>query len=118
MTRTELIAALEAAEGPSRELDWQIQRTVFAPQPHKPFWPAPEFTRSLDAALSFTPEGWAWMIQDIGDASLRLPTVSLWRPSQRSTRLPIERFDTEAVTPAIALCIANLRALEAQEDDQ
>lgn len=82
MTREELIAALEAAEGPSRELDlwvWAqfepVRARIIDGVLHEfasyfvkrgncylPFDPldsrAPRYTASLDAAMTLVPDGW------------------------------------------------------------
>ncbi len=143
MTRTELIAALEAAPGPSRELDAQIAvllrdvrqgaQIEILPEPDfdglpmlklpaledkcekgtywlvaKSGWAlrsSPFYTKSIDAALSFTPEGAEISLTNL----YGLPTADVGL-----------NFDTHSqagrgATLAIALCIANLRALEAQE---
>ncbi|MGI9490452.1 MAG: hypothetical protein ACR2RF_32085 [Geminicoccaceae bacterium] len=123
MTRTELIAALEAAEGPSRELGDELAfalgwvctppvrgRCWIDPQGGKHHH-RPDFLGSIDAALSFTPEGWrVHEFQEADDGRWRCRVVRAqgrggdsetggwWRP-----------------TAAIALCIANLKAREAQE---
>ena len=142
MTRTELIAALEAAEGPSRELDaliwadrnnrdvhWENNRALskrreapfdecvlgeyvewskgeasFDCACHKP--PIPYYTESIDAALSFTPEGMDWRVQS--HRGVKGQPVIGWAL--------INGTASAAATPAIALCIANLRVLEAQEE--
>ena len=60
MTREELIAALEATTGPSRELDWGIHEWIWgvtAPRINR--MQPPTYTSSLDAALTLVPEGWA-----------------------------------------------------------
>lgn len=88
MTLTDLIAALERAEGPSRELDSAIAahvgEAVMPFQPDEHAWMCkdgqggwmpitrpgsrphtindryvPRYTASLDAALTLVPEGWA-----------------------------------------------------------
>ena len=138
MNRTELIAALEAAPGPSRELDLEIARLVrpdMPPLEDGPFgwrvgvgefenpgtlyrdkfnqparadtWTAPHYTESIDAALSFTPEGWSWRVeQEFGRHAHQRAILSC----------DLDRYAIDAATPTIALCIANLRALEAQDD--
>ena len=117
MTRTELIAALEAAEGPSRDLDIEIHKALGHdvilgagkhPMNRTGGGRVPRYTESIDAALSFTPEGWHWRIESAGDpyAALSFPQTP-WEAAE-ATAL--------AATPAIALCIANLRALETQND--
>ena len=131
MTRTELIAALEAAEGPSRELDTAIHEIAFPHDdiddkaPGDPvfrkiedviWFNVPHYTGSIDAALSFTPEGWEYRIyHNIAGKFTELP--GSWYLGQVHEYMPKWRFEGYSrATPAIALCIANLRALEAQEE--
>ncbi len=123
MTPAELIAALEAAEGPKFILDCEIHAVVLGGYLNRHgaegiFYTIgglehaisakaiPAYTASIDAALSFTPEG----------ASVQL---DLGLPDGKAGALitmPEGEPDLSiAATPAIALCIANLRALEAQE---
>lgn len=116
MTRDELIAALEAATGPSRELDEAIAafnagatrevqpsgRVAF----HKNgFWVSigevSPYTSSIDAALSLVPEGYHWAVS-WGGAHLWLHIEDM--PISESSRLAQHKF------PAIALCIAALKA--------
>ena len=120
MTRTELIAALEAASGPSRKLDVEIKCHL------EPHWDDPQrrsmmlsdegvvrcpyYTESIDAALSFTPDEWSYVCMERYSDG--------WY-----VRLKPKSFDQEHVTSsqkpaAIALCIANLRAIEAQGTSQ
>ena len=122
MTRTELIAALEAAEGPSRELDADIAEALGNPvlRPEGSslryvMWlpgggtyemEIPHYTESIDAALSFTPEGMDWRVQS--HRGVKGQPVIGWAL--------INGTASAAATPAIALCIANLRTLEAQEE--
>lgn len=68
---TDIIARLEKAKGPDRELDLEIGRAL--PGPHtfslstvqqrggKP--PVPEFTASIDAAVMLMPEGANWSLK-------------------------------------------------------
>ena len=129
MTREELIAALEKATGPSRDLDaaifahvgltefqerhcrqWcgQNGRTDLTRGHYLAAW-APDFTRSIDAALTLVPEGWRWSLdwtqrsgyQDCGRADLYAPGSGIQPP---------DVCDVYAATPAIALCIAALKA--------
>ncbi len=117
MTRTELIAALEAATGPSRDLDMAIELLLEDAGFDEPAanWPedCPHYTKSIDSALSFTPEG--WRVHEFQQAD-----DGRWRC--RVVRSQSKGGDSETggywrATPAIALCIANLKALE-QSDDQ
>lgn len=101
---TSLIERLEKAEGPSRDLDAAIfdaiPPTTDAPYP-------PEFTSSIDAAVSL--------------AERVLPGRSImmgWR--QSSETRPWARVglwadpDATGATPAIALVLATLRALQSR----
>ena len=120
MTRDELIAALEAATGPSRGLDAEIKVEMFG---ERSVWcgctgeckvppficPAiPAYTASLDAALTLVPDGWG-------------VSVSLSPPEHNCTQqatlhrgnapyFDSEEIDVSAGTAIIALCIAALRA--------
>ncbi len=142
MTRTELIDLLEAAEGPSRELDEEIfiqitpgvleagriDRGSAADLPGRVgWWPrdtayqstraVPHYTASIDAALSFTPEGWkpsllSWAVPELSEPNERVRAFMTLVTGDHKGHV---RGDNGA-TPAIALCIANFRALEAQEE--
>lgn len=125
MTLSELIAALEAADGPSRQLDAQIAlshgwdvvpirekggRTWdrwYRPHAGKRY-PVrlPLYTASIDAALTLVPKGFAWDLRGNrnGDGFARLSA-----PDGSSG------FIHFAATPAHALCIAALKAREAKE---
>lgn len=128
---SDLRTRLEAAEGPDRELDARIyccqrdarffgldpfmMRSRGAIDPHIVGLQAvPRYTASMDTALSWVPEGWAWMVQRVGIPG-SLPAADLWLPAQRTLGLATERVRVEAATPAIALCIAIARAMEAME---
>ena len=86
----DLIARLEAAKEGSRELDIAIFRAIT----DKPRI-RPPFSTSLDAALTLVPERCPWAVESAG--VVELGTVNG----------PVEGF---AATPALALCIACLRA--------
>ena len=114
MTHDELIAALEAADGPSRELDGEIGRAVvgFDPDnlpkfvPNIGTIPSPwlPYTLSIDAAMTAVPERWVWRV-GTGDDDQGYAAV--W---QRGKRLTTEIDCWAPVSPAIALTIAALRA--------
>lgn len=99
-----LIERLEAASGPDRDLDMRIAdlgREWKLPGSATPGY-APMFTASLDAALTLVPEGHKWVLHSDGCAGVKLcdmgddddlPTGEDW-----------------AATPALALCIAALKA--------
>jgi hypothetical protein len=127
MTREELIAALEKAEGPSRELDCDI----FVATAHSPFvsyYPdcvlaslggfaarveieeIPKYTTSIDAALTLVPEGWAlYRINQYHDN--KNPAWG-WGGTLRNYLTPeigVEVGESRA-SLALALCIAALKA--------
>ena len=92
MTIEELIARLEAADGPSRELDDAIEmlRPDYLRQPHC------RYTSSIDAALSLVPEQYDWVLDSDGLAALLFANRAC--------------HTGRGKTPAIALCIAALKA--------
>ncbi len=128
-----LIAKLEAATGPSKELDRAIAdavmerddrpcgeeeqedgtwRTVYVPwyvlNGYATTFP-PEFTRSLDAALMLVPADAFWRVGHDGEG----PNPGDFR-ADVLLPMPAERrsFASNGVapTPALALCIAALEA--------
>lgn len=111
-----LIERLEAAEVGSRELDaaiWYALIETCGGKPDKDMigrWP--DYTTSLDAALALAERvlpGWHWELDNVGGS-----------PYAANLTNPVGRFlicgDTEvystAPTPALALCIAILKAKE------
>jgi len=122
--RDELLALAERAEaldGPDRGVDADIELAIgnWSPEHHEawnryqecgerdnpPFTapcPPRHFTHSLDAALSLVPEGMRATI------STHSPAAACIGPSQSQAW-------TYAVTPALALTAAALRALAEQE---
>ena len=120
MTRDELIAALEAATGPSRELDWWVwwygkSTEATAPNPRPPGEEyirdsleannSPRYTASIDAALTLVPKGWMvelWTAQ---------PTdTERWNSRVAAYYHPNHKYYGENAYTAIALCIAALKA--------
>lgn len=98
MTKDELIAALEAATGPSFVLDLSIAFYVRPADIAQTLGPRP-YTASIDAAMTLVPERWQWVL-DGGDTPSRACLLD------RGERC----VDVTGATPAIALCIAALRA--------
>lgn len=105
-TAMTLIERLEAATEGSRELDAEIAshygglsgmsyETWEAVEAH-----APHYTTSLDAAIQLVREGCAWGVE-----------VRFGRLGSRAWVKPDLPF-SEGNTPALALCIAALRARE------
>lgn len=103
MTQSELIAALEKATGPSRDLDEQIA-DAFLPSG----WLAPRFTASIDAALTLVPDNAFW--------SLSVPKQPDMSGKRYWASLHAGKPGARGATPAIALCIAALKAMEATDD--
>jgi len=109
MTRDELIAALEKATGPDHDLDEEIMCCAYADlklERHMEGWYTPDgthvrvepYTYSIDAAASLVPKGWEWCVYGAGGSDVWLPEG-----------LHAQQM-TYAATPAIALCIAALKA--------
>ena len=112
-----LIERLESAPEGSRELDGEIALLLGWKKTIDGFYnsrwkdPAgqlqgnipPAFTTSIDAALTLVPEGWRW---DIGpwDDQIR---AEIWNHTEDETK---EQYCGFASTPALALCIAALKA--------
>lgn len=105
---TQLIADLEKAEGPSRAMDFAIAKTVWSgvlPETTK-HDPPIHFTSSLDAALTLVPEGYRSELQQSWDGTWWDAYVSLIDLDGMS---PFETGQG-VVNPALALCIAALKA--------
>jgi hypothetical protein len=133
MSVEELIARLEAATHPSRALDLMICRVALNSEPlghaagmtddmllsYNPFGPFPHYTLSIDAALTLVPDNdspelpgkWRW--------ALAWPAYvdGVWQPGKHRADIhhPLSsgggpRWVGLGATPAIALCIAALRA--------
>lgn len=131
---TALIEALERAEGPSRELDARIDallkgRTGFEWKGY--FYncdqlvnaggsEVPEYTASIDAALTLVPEGWRIYTADFsvfGRARWGLSgPKTQWATDENGEKCAGDDWYQSAIakTPAIALVIAALRAKGAQ----
>lgn len=120
-----LIHRLEEAEGPDRRIDADLWDTLeLVDERHCEMWCkqdgrtdltrerfvltwAPRYTESLDAAVSLVPEGRTWMVSvglERSGASLSVP-------------YDIDAMSSACATPALALCIAALRAIQAQREE-
>lgn len=135
MTRSELIAALGKASKPSRELDgyiymltlpasrrrpvsWEVtpEGMIWAwtqNPPHAPgtggWWATPpEYTASIDAALTLVPDNAFW--------SLSVPKQPDMSGKRYWASLHAGKPGARGATPALALCIAALQAMEATDD--
>jgi hypothetical protein len=101
-TLADLIARLEAATGPAFVLDEAIMLWRYAdaglPQSANPL----SYTASIDDAMTLVPEGWHAVINARPD----WPTVELHEFPLPCRIVPL----LHARTPALALCIAALKA--------
>jgi len=121
MTYETIIARLEKATAPDRQLDAAIavacksttgfvehlrDEWVSKASPNSGVVPAPKYTSSIDAALTLVPEGMFWHVacgksrpdEPLGGAQIITPG-------------PLDAIgEGEAATPVIALCIAALKA--------
>jgi hypothetical protein len=125
----ELIARLEAATGPTPHLDAEIEAALRGGEPayrtasRHQFGPsvvlnhgagnawdgwesAPSFTGSLDAALTLVPE--IWRVYALQEQYIDPPHK--WFAGLDRRREHTQSMIGKAPTPALALCIAALRA--------
>jgi len=93
----DLIARLERAEGPDCELDCAIYAFVFVAQDNPP-----PYTGSVDAALSLLPRN-AFVEMSFGGGRAY---------AEVNPDMPENTGEGVAAIPALALCIAALRARE------
>jgi len=114
-----LIQCLEKATGPDRELDNEIYTEVLRTQIIKPGQRpltsdreyTPQYTASIDAALTLVPEG--WRVYQLGQrADYWCASIFTVKPHLAPTT---SWARVHAATPALALCIA---ALKAKQDDK
>jgi len=121
-----LIERLEALSGPDREVDEAIADALFPPAPFAQLKDAPiptgcrmwqqnghiqsalRYTASIDAAMTLVPEECAW---NLGGSPVKgfAGAGSFGAMIEQG----IDQIHGEAPTPAIALCIAALRARSA-----
>ncbi len=119
-----IIERLETAGASSGELDgeiayavdWQISddcgwREYFDTYPKIAMTDEnlPHYTTSVDDALTLVPEGWVWIVQT--DYELPGRAGIYCADPDGTDNLPVN-FTADAATPALALCVAALKALE------
>lgn len=123
----DLIKRIEAAEGPDRESDAEIALAkgwVRRDNSDDWFYPPsspvlhhkselPNFTSSIDEAMTLVPEGWRVQLSDWDDDHLR--SIGPWQailtaPGARQLVSEWSPRCDHASTPALALCAAALRA--------
>lgn len=107
----EIIKRIEAATGPDKTLDADIWFEVYTPNAVAvPLgFEGPPYTASIDAAVALVPDQWAWFAQWIGEPFSE-GSARVWVPSKRTLKLPVETFQVEAKTPALALCLTAMMA--------
>lgn len=112
---SDLITRLEALTGPCRECDYLISAEVFGSRAQ---WRMPrQYTSSIDAAMTLVPEGWHIHEANFGDPDcppMLAKPYFLLLPNRNNndgwTQPDRSRDGAQAATPAIALCIAALKA--------
>ena len=106
---------VEALDGPDREVDLGIER-VIRPRRYRLECPTsadPEYTASLDAAMTLVPDGCVWNLG--GNSKKGFARTGLFGAMIKQG---IDEIFAEASTPALALTAAALRAIAAlQETD-
>lgn len=111
-----LIAELGAATEGSRELEEAIDRIVRPEEwtvRNSPLgWP--DYTRSLDAAVTLVPEGMLWQV---GTAEGEATVIWESKPSYYTESSTGESWasDGDTFNAALALCAAALKALQAMK---
>ncbi len=106
---SDLIAKLEALDGPSREVDGEIATDVDGFD-HL----VPKYTASLDATVALVERalpGSSWEARRTGFGNGQ---ASVWYPMEQPRPGTTIRADHKS-SPAIALLIAALKALEARD---
>lgn len=121
MSHADLIARLEALEGPDRSTDYEILVTTTSAE-RRYYWEPDgrdhRFTDSIDAAVALAKtvlSGWSFdhmgqdLIRDLKAGTLKVIGWTAEITDGKSTA------QGQAPTLPIALCIAILKALEAKE---
>lgn len=108
MTRDELIAALKKATGPCALLDADIWREIGRPdmRTHHGRRCILCYTDSIDAAMTLVPEGKRWRVSSVPKHGYAGASVSNGSILATAT----QEWEGHHFIPAIALCIAALRA--------
>ena len=120
-----LIAELERAKKGSMELDTKIMEILFADEIARGITPeVMRYSRSFDAALTLAPEGHRCSF-DIPGAEGGRNHATVVKYSQVSEAVNLKASPEEiielwnhsyAATPALALCIASLKARQAMKE--
>lgn len=110
-----LVERLEAATEGSRELDAEIDLLALdlGWRAERHTRGTPNYTTSIDAALSLVPDNWSiWALMIWrGESSTVTAMETEFKPGFGHAHSGgMGRVETKASTPALALCIAALRA--------
>lgn len=84
--------------------DWEALAMTFG---------APQYTASLDAALTLVPEGWTWQVSGPDLSERAFAYVREYQPDQPRPMRPDAEGSARVPSPALALCIAALKARQA-----
>lgn len=105
---TDIIARLEKATGPDLDLDHAIAATVSPADGHGVLL----YTAFIDAAVTLVPEGYRWLVGNAWkDKHGSCPTMASVCLAEDYGNKP-----ATGATPAIALCIAALKAHKSAAD--
>lgn len=114
MTLSELIERVEKLDWPSREVDEAIHAATNKPlRAGLRFGVFPTYTASLDKAITLTER----MLPGFGISIEEHPVYGDWWDAAIFDRMPKTVANARKQTAALALCLALLRALSAQERD-
>ena len=102
--------ALFPPDHPGESGDWDDYETEYYNR-HDRNLAAPDCTVRLDAALTLVPEGWGWDLVQGTANSIGIPRAHVWSGKKGDHRM----IEGNAATPALALCIAALKARQADD---
>lgn len=100
-----LAARVEAAAGADQALDRAIAMAAMPPE-RRGMYVRRHYTASLDAAASLVPAGWRWVVGNMGNAHVYQDCTAG------------KSVTAQAVTPALALTAAALRARAEEARDE
>jgi hypothetical protein len=109
----------EQAAGPDKELDFTIDNFMLKHGPEadrirNPRYVLP-YTASLDAAVTLVPEGYYWQVANGKRRHYEPQACADLFVAHGPNRGDVS-FTADAATPALALCVAALRARAAAND--
>ena len=121
---TDLITRLSKLDAPDREVDGEIWRYLMSGEPRAVLHgPIPKLTASVDAAIALAERvlpGWGWEIASNTNHIKNCLNPEYGKPIGKHPHWAVvanqsSRKFVDGQTPAIALCIALLRAKEASK---